>query len=41
MLKFQKILVIVAVLMTLLSERQSDLCHAADQKLNVLFLIQK
>jgi len=39
MLNFQKRLVIAAVLMTLLSERQSDLCHAAGQKLNVLFLI--
>lgn len=39
MLNFPKLFVIAAVLMNLLSERQSDLCHAADQKLNVLFLI--
>jgi len=39
MLNFQRIFVIAVTLLTLLSAGQSDHCEAADQKLNVLFLI--
>ena len=39
MLNFQRIFVIAVTLLTLLADRQSDHCQAADHKLNVLFLI--